>query len=359
MGFKQNDNMDHDAYIAETKAILAAHADLVGSSLIVFEDWEEASAKTAAYCQAADIGLSLNRDTAENWQSYRLRVLEYIKAGIPVLCTTGNDLADHDAHEAAYIARSGDVASYEAALRLAATDHSLRRQKAEAMKKIAKNFSSRETYGRMIDRLDTSPPRDFTNPQEVLFPVALDFPVPEVSPWTLAPNAQIAPTAKAIWQNAQAWRDGDYPLQGSFPAWPSDQKNYAVAFTLTLESKLFSPWAEVVQIGNSPETAQLMISAVMISPQSYRLVFSVFDKNRKETMLVSPDIVLGQRAECRLGIRPAEGRVALEIDGKNYTLQCPPWESQAETRLWIGSRAFAGTVEGVSLYLMPIQLRPS
>lgn len=118
-GFRQTENLDHADYIEETKAILAENSDLVGDrfgkrskgvSIHVETDWKAASAKLPTFFAAADFGLNVNGKGLENWQSQRVRCLDYIRYGIPLLTTGGDHFSEVVARDAAL-----KLASLEAA----------------------------------------------------------------------------------------------------------------------------------------------------------------------------------------------------------------------------------------------------
>jgi len=352
MGFKQPENPDHAAYIAETKAIIAAHADLIGRNLIVCEDWHEASAKVSRFTYAADIGVNVNKNTAENWQSYRLRFLEYMKAGIPVINTVGDYLSDTVAADAVYPVRAGDVESCETAIRLAAADSTLRQHKTAAMKRCAGEFDSRNTYGRTIDRLLVLPRRNFDNPKEVFEPSLLTLPAPETTAWTSA--AVDTPAEEAcgnqVWRAPADWRDGDGPVVYTLPPLSVADKAMSLGFLIELREAVNAGWVAVLQVGAQPDKARLTICLGYAGQNAYRLVFRLFDRHGKALQLVTPDIPVGQSIRCSLSIVPAAGQVQIRIDGRMLDSgPLSPWEWIATDRIWLGSQRLCATLREVWL----------
>ena len=105
---------------------------------------------------AADVGLNVNQPGLEAWQSFRLRLLDYMAAGLPVLQTRGDLLAE-GAH--AFLVRPRDVADHRRALDTIAADPSALAPKAAAMRALAETFDSRATYGAALDRIARTPRR--------------------------------------------------------------------------------------------------------------------------------------------------------------------------------------------------------
>jgi hypothetical protein len=82
-GFAQNGNHDHDGYIEEINSYISNLDIKIKEKIILIESWMQIRTKLEHLLIASDFGLNLNPDTLENWQSHRVRVLEYISAGLP------------------------------------------------------------------------------------------------------------------------------------------------------------------------------------------------------------------------------------------------------------------------------------
>lgn len=351
MGLKQPENPDHGKSVAAVLATIEDNADLVGSNLVLFRDWYEAADKAYRFTCAADIGVNVSRDTPENWQSYRLRFLDYMKAGIPVIHTTGDYLSSHEAAATVYPVTAGDVASYEAAIRLAATDAALRARKAEAMKQCAKAFDSRNTYGRVIDRLMSLPPRDFADPKEVFEPSLLARPDQLAAMWRTAPlesaaaamadlegKADSIPVEKT-WVHKEGWCDGDGAAHHHVPGLSADDPVMCFGFEFVLLNDPASNWAEIAQFGDAPDRSRMIGYVVHKAPGVFQLVFRLLDISGRSMTLKTEALQVGQVFHFMLRLMPMEGRVQLWRDDQlfgQWTVE--PWNWIAVDCLWLGSR---------------------
>ena len=117
MGLRQKTNTDHEYAMTVFRRIMRDNYDLVGRQLIVIEEWERASSCLPEYNYGADIGINISKDSTENFQAHRVRFLEYIKAGLPVLNTLGDYLSTYDARDACLLVTPGDVDGYASMLR--------------------------------------------------------------------------------------------------------------------------------------------------------------------------------------------------------------------------------------------------
>ena len=113
MGLRQKDNSDHAYTDRVFRKIIHENPDLLGKNLIIIEEWERASTCLPDYNYGADIGINISKDSAENYQSHRVRFIEYIKAGLPVLNTEGDYMGTYAAKEACLLVRPGDPQSYK------------------------------------------------------------------------------------------------------------------------------------------------------------------------------------------------------------------------------------------------------
>jgi hypothetical protein len=153
MGFRQPDNTDHADCIAETHAILDANKDLLGKNVYTFDDWSAVSKKIKSYTRAADVGVNVNKDSFENWQSYRVRFIEYMEAGLAVINTAGDYLSSHDAADAVYTVRAEKVEDCREALRRIADHPEEVKRKRAAMQALVPQFTSNHTTAALIDAL--------------------------------------------------------------------------------------------------------------------------------------------------------------------------------------------------------------
>ncbi|WP_164975653.1 hypothetical protein [Sphingobium fluviale] len=159
MGFQQPENDFHTAYIAQTKKIISQHSHLIGRNIVIEDEWYRASKVVKQYTAAADVGLNVNLPTLENWQSYRLRFLDYLYFGIPAINTAGDQVADEVCPEALFVVKPGNEQSYLNVLSTIESDPKALATRAAAMHKLARSYDSRATYGVAIDHIVASPRR--------------------------------------------------------------------------------------------------------------------------------------------------------------------------------------------------------
>jgi hypothetical protein len=66
---------------------------LAGRSVFFNEDWI-AYRRRGLYFREADIGVSIHRTHFETYYSFRIRLLDYLKYRLPIICTEGDFFAD-------------------------------------------------------------------------------------------------------------------------------------------------------------------------------------------------------------------------------------------------------------------------
>lgn len=101
----------HPASAASAAAArkLAAELGVLGSVVHFHEEWVP-YARRGAWLAAADCALSVNREHLESRFAYRTRLLDCFWAGLPVVCTAGDELSEHVAREdLGAVAAPGDV----------------------------------------------------------------------------------------------------------------------------------------------------------------------------------------------------------------------------------------------------------
>ena len=174
MGLAQPTNTDHVDYINDTMEIIKNNAHLLGQNLFIEFDWDAASKVVKNVTRCADIGLNVNRDSLENWQSYRLRFLDYMTLGLPAINTSGDYLSANDARDAVFLVEYGNLESYRTVLRAVSKNPKEVEKRRRAMLKVAERFDSRNTYGKAIERIIAMERRD---PQEHnrMEPCVLDY----------------------------------------------------------------------------------------------------------------------------------------------------------------------------------------
>jgi hypothetical protein len=153
MGFSQPLNNQHDAYLAETEQILVRFKHLVGGSVRIVNDWSEASRKVLDYTAASDIGVNVNARSLENWQSYRLRFLDYMKFGLPTINTKGDIMSEELHGDHVFAVDAGSIESYWSVFEQIEAEPALIKEKAAAMRQLASSYNSTETYGKTLDKI--------------------------------------------------------------------------------------------------------------------------------------------------------------------------------------------------------------
>jgi glycosyltransferase involved in cell wall biosynthesis len=363
MGFRQPGNLDHAAYIEETMMILAENADLVGKNVIVYNDWYKASAKVVQFTHAADIGVNVSKDTAENWQSYRVRFIEYMKAGIPVINTTGDYLSANDAVDAIYLVKAGDLAGYESVIREAAVNHKLRQQKAQAMRRLAHKFDSRNTYGKLIDKLIALPKRNFAKPKEWTgpFPFALAVRGEGAPAWIRVSEKDakrrplVSDEKKAFVVNkivaSTPWRGGvgvaamPYQLVAKDKLSAKD-KIMTVGFKLDLFRQSDSDWTEVLQVGSQRAQMRLLSHVRNAHRRGYtELSIAFYDNKAKLHDTPLFHIKNDKLLSVIIQVVPKFGLIRVKLNKKTYEVVMKPWDWINVDRLWIGSRRLKAVVK--------------
>ncbi len=183
-GFRQHENTDHADYIAETLAILREHADLVGppaaraflglspararssqakARIHVEPDWAEASRRLPELLSLADLGLSVSGDTLENWQSHRVRCLDYVRYGLPIIATPGDLFSERTAREITMLAPGRDPGAFAALLhRIARGEFAHLRHGGglhAGMEAVRDRLDSRSGFGRLLLQVEAMPRR--------------------------------------------------------------------------------------------------------------------------------------------------------------------------------------------------------
>jgi len=363
MGFKQTDNNDHLAYIKQTKAIIKKHAHLVGKNLIVFDDWDEASKVVVSYVHAADVGVNANKDTAENWQSYRLRFLEYMKAGLPVINTSGDYLSEHEAKDAVYPAKALDISSYEAAILDAVSDPKKRAQKATAMRACAKTYSSRNTYGKVIDKLVALPKRDMGDAAEVFSPALLQETrvrstiwdcAPFHAPYVISTTGRVKGKETSCYKIKKDWTSGNgASSQDIHPLMASDV-GLCVGFEANITGSAKFSFCEILQMGATSPKARFIAHIEPYDEKFYYLCLLIKGKRNKDFTFVSPKICYRKNVQICFMLLPSQGQCVFWIDGKCYQSEKQkPWTWQSVEKIWIGSSRIAGTVSNAWIGRIP------
>ena len=110
----------------------------------------------------SDYGLNINRDTLEQWQSYRVRTLEYIAAELPVIQSRGS-FWDDDVSREAFIITGHSQSEFESTLRYIVTldsqDPRILDRRLQAVRAIQSDLSLENQAIRVISELINHPGR--------------------------------------------------------------------------------------------------------------------------------------------------------------------------------------------------------
>lgn len=158
MGVKQSMNYDHEEYTDQFEELVLKHRKFIGDKIRIINDWDAASKIVRDYTFGSDVGLNVSSPSLENWQSYRLRFLDYMYFGMPAINTIGDTMSERHP-EALFLAQAGKKESYKAILRQINTSPVTVRKKSAEMRKIARSFDSKLTYGAAIDKIVSTPRR--------------------------------------------------------------------------------------------------------------------------------------------------------------------------------------------------------
>jgi glycosyltransferase involved in cell wall biosynthesis len=129
----------------------AEQEGLLGKHVFFIEDWI-AYQDRGAYLLEADIGISTHRDHAESTLAFRTRFLDYLWAGLPVLCSSGDALGDLAAARSFGIAvPPGDVVGLACAMTSLAGDRSQLQRMASAARATAKEYVWERTLSPLVE----------------------------------------------------------------------------------------------------------------------------------------------------------------------------------------------------------------
>jgi glycosyltransferase involved in cell wall biosynthesis len=107
---------------------------------VFFHDWVD-YAERENFLTEADVGLSAHVEHVETAYAFRTRVLDYLWAGLPVVTTRGDTLADAIAREGAGTAvPPGDATALAAALERLLADDAARAASADAAARLAADY---------------------------------------------------------------------------------------------------------------------------------------------------------------------------------------------------------------------------
>ena len=119
---------------------LADELGITGTHVFFNHDWVPYDQR-ADWLLDADIGVSTHLDHVETAFSFRTRVLDYLWAGLPIVCTAGDSMGELVAdHELGVAVPPGDVTALADALDALLSDDGRRAKAAAAVRAIAPDF---------------------------------------------------------------------------------------------------------------------------------------------------------------------------------------------------------------------------
>lgn len=163
MGFRQKNANDHGEYIDSIENFFLENP--ADPRIHIIRDWDTAGALLEEYTHAADIGLNINKDTLENWQSRRVRVLDYARAGLALLNTEG-DTYHREYRDCVYSVIPEDAASYRKALLEIETDREGLASRRKAMATRFVEIASNEPLRTALKEIVEAPPLEPSTPQD-------------------------------------------------------------------------------------------------------------------------------------------------------------------------------------------------
>lgn len=138
----------------ETAAEAAALSDslgLTGKHVFFNREWVEYT-RRGAFFRDADIGVSVHDRHIETRFAFRTRLLDYLKFGLPILCSEGDVLADLvRERRLGRVVPCGDVERLAGAMLELAGDGGLRREYRKNISEIRPDFSWTKTAGPLVD----------------------------------------------------------------------------------------------------------------------------------------------------------------------------------------------------------------
>ncbi len=166
-GLAQPDNPEpnqvRDRILALMREYPDCFAQQVGDAraITIERDWAQGGRDICHFLRAGDLGLSVNKPGFEGWQSHRVRVLDYLGAGLPLLCA-GDDLLAQAFCDPRLRAQPGSVESYRDVLRALEDGRlaDLRTLRRDTTRRARAALDGDESYGAALDHILATPRRD-------------------------------------------------------------------------------------------------------------------------------------------------------------------------------------------------------
>ncbi len=175
---------------------LADELGLTGQRVFFNSDWVPYEDR-AKWLSAADCGVSTHFENAETHFAFRTRILDYLWAGLPIICTKGDHFAQLvERRQLGWTVPARDSAALEAAIRELAADPDRRQQISKRVKDEAEQLTWGQTAA-PLRAFAAAPWRAADGPRSHQQP-----PAPAPSPWRLT----TAEGLSLIRRGALAWR---------------------------------------------------------------------------------------------------------------------------------------------------------
>ena len=130
---------------------LADRLQLTGSSVFFNEEWVP-YADRGRWLRAADAGVSTHLDHAETRYAYRTRMLDYLWAGLPMICTSGDHFAGVvRERELGWVVEPQDAAGLAAAIHEFADGPQERSQISERVRQVAAEMTWERVSRPLLD----------------------------------------------------------------------------------------------------------------------------------------------------------------------------------------------------------------
>jgi hypothetical protein len=174
-GLRQAENSDHGDFIARVQRILEANSDMTSAAqsnisgraaIRLQDDWEAGTKELPWMLSAGDLGLNVSKAGLENWQSHRVRLLDYAKYDLPVFCTTGDSFADEWGWDCCIAVRDRTPEAYAGALMsIHANREHLARLRLHAPE-LKLRVNSEINFGRVVDTIVSCERRNHSRDRE-------------------------------------------------------------------------------------------------------------------------------------------------------------------------------------------------
>jgi hypothetical protein len=136
---------------AEDAVKLSQDLGLYGNTVLFNHDWVPYDDR-GNYLLESDVGLSAHGDHLETRFAFRTRLLDCIWAGLPIICTEGDELSDLVRQEGLGIALvCGDPESMAAAILRLVDDEAFRRSCYQNLRRVAARLTWREVARPLLD----------------------------------------------------------------------------------------------------------------------------------------------------------------------------------------------------------------